>query len=80
MRSTDGAGSEVNTGEGIELTADEVTGIIADRDRLVRSAVWSPSGLNEMGGVLLVVLSNHGVVSVHAPNDDPYNQEFKEVS
>lgn len=62
------------------LTLDEVTGIIADRDRLIRSAVWSPSGLNEMGGILLVVLSNHGVASVHTPQDDPYNQEYKEAS
>ncbi|GMK54303.1 hypothetical protein CspeluHIS016_0108890 [Cutaneotrichosporon spelunceum] len=58
---------------------DEVTGIVADRDRLMRAAVWSPSGLNALGGVLLVVLSNHGVASVHAP-EDAYNQAWSEIA
>lgn len=83
MRSISGPALAVSlpwAGAGKVLTLDEVTGIIADRDRLIRSAVWSPSGINEMGGVLLVVLSNHGVASVHTPQDDPYNQEYKEAS
>ncbi|BEI87844.1 uncharacterized protein CcaverHIS019_0105620 [Cutaneotrichosporon cavernicola] len=58
---------------------DEVTGVVADRDRLMRAAVWSPSGLNALGGALLVVLSNHGVASVHAP-EDAYNQAWSEIA
>ncbi len=60
------------------LTGDEVTGVVADRDRLMRAAVWSPTGLNAIGGALLVVMSNHGVVSVYAP-EDAYNQAWTEV-
>jgi hypothetical protein len=51
---------------------------VADRDRLMRAAVWSPTGLNAIGGALLVVMSNHGVVSVYAP-EDAYNQAWTEV-
>jgi len=32
------------------LIADEFNGTIADRDTYVKKAVWSPSGLSELGG------------------------------
>lgn len=62
------------------LTADEVTGMITEKERGVRAAVWSPSGMGKNAGSLLAVLSNTFQVSLFAPGLDPYRTELVEVS
>lgn len=64
----------------VELMADEVTGIITEKERGVRAAVWSPSGMGKNAGSLLAVLSNTFQVSLFAPGLDPYRTELVEVS
>lgn len=60
--------------------ADEVTGVITEKERGVRAAVWSPSGMGKNAGSLLAVLSNTFQVSLFAPGLDPYRTELVEVS
>lgn len=64
------------------LTADEMNGLIIDREkeRAVRSATWSPSGLSDLGTPFLVLMASTAQVSVFSPGDDLYTKQFAEVS
>ncbi|WVQ82341.1 hypothetical protein IAT38_004469 [Cryptococcus sp. DSM 104549] len=46
----------------------------------VYQAVWSPSGLNEMGGCLLVMLSSTLQLSVYAPSSNPATMKWTEIA
>jgi general transcription factor 3C protein 4 len=56
--------------------------MISDRDkeRAVRAATWSPSGLSDLGTPFLAVMSATSQLSVFAPGDDLYTKQFAEVS
>lgn len=61
--------------------ADEFSGLIIDKDkeRNIRAAVWSPPGIGG-GGALMAVMASTAQVSVFAPGQDPYSNEYVEVS
>lgn len=77
-RNTDGTTLEVRNDVDV-LTADEVTHVLHERDRQLRAAEWSPSGLSRLGGCLLAVMTNTFQVSVYAPGDDTLNTGYEEV-
>lgn len=57
-----------------------MSAVITERERFLRAAVWSPSGLSRLGGCLLAVMSSSFQVSVYAPGDDTLNSGYEEVS
>ncbi|KAL7418594.1 hypothetical protein Q5752_007052 [Cryptotrichosporon argae] len=58
---------------------DPIGGLVTDQERSGRAAAWSPSGLHEMGGCFLVLLTSHGQVSVYAPTADPATKAWAEL-
>nr|XP_019010931.1 uncharacterized protein I206_04236 [Kwoniella pini CBS 10737]OCF49712.1 hypothetical protein I206_04236 [Kwoniella pini CBS 10737] len=59
---------------------DEISTVLTEREITTRQAIWSPSGLSDLGGSLLVVLSSSMQVSVYAPRNDPYTKQWDEIA
>ena len=43
------------------------------------SICWSPTGLSSLGGCMLLSISAHHYVQVHAPVDDPKSGSWTKV-
>ncbi|WVW83875.1 hypothetical protein I302_105897 [Kwoniella bestiolae CBS 10118] len=65
---------------GWDDVGDEITAIVSEKEVTTRQAIWSPSGLNDLGGSLLVVLNTNMQVSVYAPRNDPYTKQWDEIA
>ncbi|WWC89352.1 uncharacterized protein L201_004274 [Kwoniella dendrophila CBS 6074] len=59
---------------------DEIDTVLIEKDVTTRQAIWSPSGLTDLGGSLLVGLSSAMQVSVYAPRNDPYTKQWDEIA
>ncbi|KAK8864379.1 hypothetical protein IAR55_001627 [Kwoniella newhampshirensis] len=59
---------------------EESTALISEKEITTRQAIWSPSGLTDLGGCLLVVLTSVLQVSVYAPRSDPYAKQWDEIA
>ncbi|WRT66351.1 uncharacterized protein IL334_003306 [Kwoniella shivajii] len=59
---------------------DEITAVYTEKEVTTRQAIWSPSGLSDLGGCLLVVLNSAMQVSVYAPRNDPYTKQWDELA
>ncbi|WVR07016.1 hypothetical protein IAU60_004055 [Kwoniella sp. DSM 27419] len=59
---------------------DESSAILREKDVTARQAIWSPSGLSDLGGCLLVVMTSNMQVSVYAPRNDPYTKQWDEIA
>nr|XP_018263108.1 uncharacterized protein I303_04599 [Kwoniella dejecticola CBS 10117]OBR85266.1 hypothetical protein I303_04599 [Kwoniella dejecticola CBS 10117] len=57
-----------------------ISTVITEKEATTRQAIWSPSGLSDLGGSLLVVLSSSMQVSVYAPRNDPYTKQWDEIA
>nr|XP_031863242.1 uncharacterized protein CI109_001115 [Kwoniella shandongensis]KAA5530314.1 hypothetical protein CI109_001115 [Kwoniella shandongensis] len=59
---------------------EESTALLSEKEVTTRQAIWSASGLSDLGGCLLVVLSSVLQVSVYAPRNDPYSKQWDEIA
>ncbi|ORX36679.1 transcription factor IIIC subunit delta N-term-domain-containing protein [Kockovaella imperatae] len=59
---------------------DSYGGVLSGREVLARSAIWSPSGLSELGGSLIAIMTTAGQVSIYAPRTEPYSKQWDEIA
>ncbi|WWC94150.1 hypothetical protein V866_000989 [Kwoniella sp. B9012] len=65
---------------GWDDVGDEITSVVSEKEITTRQAIWSPSGLSDLGGSLLVVVNSAMQVSVYAPRNDPYTKQWDEIA
>ncbi|KAK4686225.1 general transcription factor 3C polypeptide 4, partial [Tremellales sp. Uapishka_1] len=59
---------------------NDMSATVLERERYVRSAIWSPSGLSDLGSSLLVIMMNDFQVSVYCPQTDSFAKQYIEIA
>jgi general transcription factor 3C protein 4 len=59
---------------------DESSGVYGGDEVFAKGAIWSPSGLSDIGGSIMAIMSSTGQISVYAPGADAAEKPWVEVS